>query len=294
MEATRPKPFVFVLMPFDHSFADVYSIGIKEACSAAGAYCERLDEQYFTEDMLERIFNQIAKADLIIADMTGKNPNVFYEVGYAHALGKPVILITKNADDIPFDLKHRYHVDYSSGIVSLREQLQPYVRWHLEHPVEAKAYEEEDLEIRINEAPLKGGDRLIVHWKTGFKKVGEQKYFTESWHYMLLRVALHNSAKHAIELMSIKVLLMTPSSFWRSFGCYDRTEMHQAIGLGHGFLIHKPQAACLLAPGEWAQMDFFLTGDRMRESSEPVNFCLKLVSQGPVRDIPFQVHIDKK
>jgi nucleoside 2-deoxyribosyltransferase len=92
---TTPKPFCFVLMPFSESFSDIYELGIKEACNDAGAYCERVDEQIFQERILDRIYNQIAKADIIIADMTGKNPNVFYEVGYAHALGKNTILLTQ-------------------------------------------------------------------------------------------------------------------------------------------------------------------------------------------------------
>ncbi|HYG61069.1 MAG TPA: hypothetical protein VEL74_00690 [Thermoanaerobaculia bacterium] len=88
MEDTKPKSFVFVLMPFDESFDDVYEAGIKPACKDAGAYCERVDEQIFVESILARVYNQIAKADVIIAEMTGRNPNVFYEVGYAHALNK--------------------------------------------------------------------------------------------------------------------------------------------------------------------------------------------------------------
>lgn len=86
------KPFAFVLMPFDR------------------------------EGILERIYNQIDVADLIIADMTGRNPNVFYEVGYAHAKNKLCVLLTKTADDIPFDLKHHRHIVYSS-VVDLRSKL---------------------------------------------------------------------------------------------------------------------------------------------------------------------------
>ena len=104
------KPFVFVLMPFNSDFDDVYKLGIKQAVIDAGGYCERVDEQYYEERMLDRIYNQINKADLIIADLTGRNANVFYEVGYAHALEKRVILLTQNNDDIPFDLKHHFHI----------------------------------------------------------------------------------------------------------------------------------------------------------------------------------------
>jgi len=129
IESTTPKSFVFVLMPFDVEFDDIYKFGIKGAAEDVGAYAERVDEQIFTEGILERIFNQISKADVIVADMTGRNPNVFYEVGYAHALGKIVLLLTQNADDIPFDLKHRPHTVYAGKIDILREELIQKLNW---------------------------------------------------------------------------------------------------------------------------------------------------------------------
>src|SRR4051812_18879147 len=101
-DSTAPKPFVFVLMPFAPNLRDVYDVGIKPAVAGVGAYAERVDEQHFTNSILDRIYNQIAKADALVADMTGRNPNVYYEVGYAHALDKPVLLVTQDLDDIPF------------------------------------------------------------------------------------------------------------------------------------------------------------------------------------------------
>lgn len=127
--STQPKPFVFVLMPFDSKFKDIYTFGIKGAADDVGAYAERVDEQIFTEGILDRIFNQISKADVIVADMTGRNENVFYEVGYAHALGKIVLLLTQNTDDIPFDLKHRPHTVYGGQIETLRRELVPKLQW---------------------------------------------------------------------------------------------------------------------------------------------------------------------
>jgi hypothetical protein len=134
METTTPKPFIFVLMPFDREFQDLYELGIKAACNKAGAYAERVDEQIFTESILDRIYNQISKADLIISDMTGRNPNVFYETGYAHALAKRVILLTKTADDIPFDLKHYSHIIYGGQIRDLIPELEKRVKWALQQP----------------------------------------------------------------------------------------------------------------------------------------------------------------
>lgn len=128
-KSTAPKPFVFVLMPFDEEFKDRYIFGIKGAAELAGAYAERVDEQIFTEGILERIFNQINKADVIVADMTGRNANVFYEVGYAHALGKIVLLLTEKANDIPFDLMPKQHIVYDGKIESLKSKLTERLIW---------------------------------------------------------------------------------------------------------------------------------------------------------------------
>src|SRR5687768_13834868 len=94
--------FAFVLMPFDASFDDLYRFGIKEPAKELGILAERVDEQIYREGILDRIYRQIEVADIVIADMSGRNPNVFYEVGYAHAKDKLCILLTSNADDIPF------------------------------------------------------------------------------------------------------------------------------------------------------------------------------------------------
>jgi len=120
----KPSIFVFVVMPFSDEFKNIYDFSIKEACKETGVSCERLDEQMFQESMLNQIYTQINKSDFIIADMSGRNPNVFYEVGYAHARNKNVILITNDGEDIPFDLKHRQHIIYNKDdLKSLKKEL---------------------------------------------------------------------------------------------------------------------------------------------------------------------------
>jgi hypothetical protein len=153
--STLPKPFVFVLMPFDQAFDDIYRFGIRGAAEDAGAYAERLDEQIFGEGMLDRIFNQISKADVVVADLTGRNPNVFYEVGYAHALGKIVLLLTQRSDDIPFDLKHHQHTVYAGKIEKLRQELAPKLRWAVgEAARRATGSPSEQLAVRFHNKPL--------------------------------------------------------------------------------------------------------------------------------------------
>jgi nucleoside 2-deoxyribosyltransferase len=132
MRNTQSKPFALVLMPFSEKFRDIYEVGIKPACKDAGANCERIDEQIYSENILERIYDQIRKADIIISEMTGRNANVFYETGYAHGQGKRVVLLTQEADDIPFDLKPYPHIVYKGSIATLKNELERRMRWYVE------------------------------------------------------------------------------------------------------------------------------------------------------------------
>src|SRR5947209_4307499 len=160
--STQPKSFVFVLMPFDTKFNDIYKFGIKDAADDVGAYAERVDEQVFVEGILDRILNQISKADVIVADMTGRNPNVFYEVGYAHALGKVVLLLTQKAEDIPFDLKHRPHTVYGGQIETLRRELVTKLQWAI---AEARKQQRpggaERFSIRLNGIDIAAADASV-------------------------------------------------------------------------------------------------------------------------------------
>ena len=138
MTSSHSKPFVFVLMPFNDAFTDIYKLGIKKTAEEAGLRAERVDEQLYSESMLERIYRQIDAADIIVADMTGQNPNVFYEVGYVHAKGKLCILLTQNTADIPFDLKQHRHIVYGGQIVKLQSELAANLQWAAEQVKLAK------------------------------------------------------------------------------------------------------------------------------------------------------------
>jgi nucleoside 2-deoxyribosyltransferase len=74
---------------------------------------------------MQSVWESVNRARLIIADMTERNPNVFYELGIAHTLGKPVIMITQSMDYVPFDLKHLRCIvyDYKPGTISRFEQV---------------------------------------------------------------------------------------------------------------------------------------------------------------------------
>jgi nucleoside 2-deoxyribosyltransferase len=86
---------------------------IKPTLVNNGWECGRADEIYEAREIMNIIWEQIIRSDLIIAEITGRNVNVFYELGYAHALGKNTVLITQEIKDVPFDLRHRQLVEYS-------------------------------------------------------------------------------------------------------------------------------------------------------------------------------------
>ena len=153
MGKNQSKPFAFVLMPFSEKYKDVYEVGIKLACKDAGAICERVDEQIFSENILEHTYEQIRRADIIIAEMTGRNANVFYETGYAHGLGKGVILLTQSADDIPFDLRPYQHIVYNGSISTLKNELERRVRLYLERQSELAGANSPEIDLGGMEAP---------------------------------------------------------------------------------------------------------------------------------------------
>ena len=112
----------FVLLPFEPELDDVYHLGIREAVNSLGGVCQRADEIQYLGGIIEKIYDAIRSADVIVAEVTRPNPNVFYEVGFAHALSKPVVLITRDIQTSPFDLRGHNHIIYKS-IVDLRGQL---------------------------------------------------------------------------------------------------------------------------------------------------------------------------
>lgn len=95
----------FVVMPFAPLFDAQYEQVIRPAIESTGLTCIRGDEIYAKPQIMDDIWKSIRQCRVVVAELTGRNPNVLYEVGLAHAAGKPIILLTRNEDDVPFDLK---------------------------------------------------------------------------------------------------------------------------------------------------------------------------------------------
>lgn len=115
----------FVLMPFRRKWSASTWKVIGSTLTNYGIVFRRADEMY-GQIVIEDIWKAINTARLIIADVTGKNANVFYELGIAHTLGKEVLLLAQSTKDIPFDLNRFRHILYEpikSGYGRLRTQI---------------------------------------------------------------------------------------------------------------------------------------------------------------------------
>lgn len=106
---------ISVMMPFDAGFTSVYS-DLKATAERLDLHCRRADDIWENPAIIQDIVSLIDRSRVVICDCTGRNPNVFYEIGIAHTLGREVVLITQNAADIPFDLRHLRYVLYLNNV----------------------------------------------------------------------------------------------------------------------------------------------------------------------------------
>jgi hypothetical protein len=97
--SSESKGHVFVAMPFADEMQDVYHYGIQNAVNSVGLLCERADLSAFTGDVMQRVMQRIKTATILIADLTGANPNVYLELGFAWGCGKSSVLLARDADD---------------------------------------------------------------------------------------------------------------------------------------------------------------------------------------------------
>lgn len=270
METTTPKPFVFVLMPFDAAFNDTYKLGIKQACEDAGTYCERVDEQIFQESILQRIYNQIAKADIVVADMSGRNPNVFYETGYAHALGKRVILLTRNSEDIPFDLKHYPHIVYGGSIVELKSELERRVKWFVENPEREIFSIASEVEFFVEGTKIVDGGVVIPRE-------------SRPWYYEF-KADIHNTSDRILREGALEIALIIPGGI----SVYGK---HSFVELEDGKVMLELGCLNQILPDAWDHVNVKFNDDdtRRQKAAVGIEVELRVFSEFGTRTIKFRV-----
>jgi hypothetical protein len=119
---------------FDRYYQEIYAPAIREA----GFEPVRADELFTTGSVVEQIWEQIEKAKILLADLSGKNPNVFYELGLAHAARQPVVFTAADVEDVPFDLRHLrvivYDIREPEWAVKLRHSIADYLKNAMKDP----------------------------------------------------------------------------------------------------------------------------------------------------------------
>lgn len=122
----------FILMPFGDWFDKYYKEIYVPATKDAGFEPLRADGLFKAGSVMEQIWTQIQKAKVLLADLTGKNPNVFYELGLAHALSKPVVFVAGDIEDVPFDVRHLrvviYDIREPHWAEKLRSEISAYLK----------------------------------------------------------------------------------------------------------------------------------------------------------------------
>jgi Nucleoside 2-deoxyribosyltransferase len=281
----QPKHFAFVLMPFNTAFDDVYKLGIKGAVSEFDdLLAERVDEQLYREGILERIYRQIEAADIIIADMTGQNPNVFYEVGYAHAKGKLCILLTSDAADIPFDLKHQRHIVYGGSLVTLKRELAKELEW-------ARGEIEKQRISHIK----------VSLQKNAYGDLEKTKYFAKA--KIAFAVDLENTSSDKV--INIQALYFYSTNLWKlyqddrecAFTTADRR--YTSRGFERKHFLHPPLQ--VLPKGTWAQLKFdargtlatAFKGEELKDSYDVRGFCvLQIVTADGNFDFDLDIDVE--
>jgi len=122
----------YVIMPFHERYAPAYTLGIRPAIDNIALQrgekweCRRSDDIKVPGSITKEIVTSLHTADLVIADLTGNNPNVFYELGIAHSAGRPTVIITQHTEALPFDVNtcriHAYEAS-AEGLPKLADSL---------------------------------------------------------------------------------------------------------------------------------------------------------------------------
>ena len=125
-EDIKPEPdLVFILTPFNKRFDKAYD-AIRKTCHSIGLRCLRGDEEFIRGDILPHILKIMCKANIVIANISGRNANVFYELGLAHAMDKNTLLVSKTVEELPLDVQSKkiiIYKNYDELVILLKDEL---------------------------------------------------------------------------------------------------------------------------------------------------------------------------
>jgi len=172
---TSPEADVFVLMPFATEFRDVWT-AIEQTSTELGVSCVRADRITVPGRISQQIVEAIHAASVIVADVTGNNPNVMFELGYADALGKPIVVLNQRLADAPFDLKDWRQIEYTTtALRDLKVTLASFLDQTLVRPRQSATDQGLAASLEISqreEAPFRVDDGRSVMHRFGVRNPG--------------------------------------------------------------------------------------------------------------------------
>lgn len=131
-EVVTNKLKAFIIMDFSEEFEYIYTEVINPVCKSLDIECYRADEYNYPGSIIKDVLDSIRDSDIIIADITPDNPNVYLEVGYAYALEKnPILLMNKDREKLPFDVSGFRVIMYNNtikGAPHVREKLTKFLK----------------------------------------------------------------------------------------------------------------------------------------------------------------------
>ncbi|HEY6393292.1 MAG TPA: hypothetical protein VIX89_18565 [Bryobacteraceae bacterium] len=214
--ALKQSPLCYVVMPFAARFRATYDIAIKLAVSEAAdklgikITCRRGDEIIGPGSITREIVNSIYTADVVIADLSGNNPNVFYELGIAHCMGNKTVMITQDIAAVPFDVSPYRLIRYDAtpeGLAVVRSELTVAVLEILEGRVQQASNPVEDfVPIRYTNIVCRFED-LVRHER----QVGNEVWLIEPNIDADLKLFRH-AIKENIERRSINYRYLLPDT----------------------------------------------------------------------------------
>ena len=190
---TPKEDLCFVLIPLHEPFISIFEQQIKPIAEKCGLKSIKADDVYSNKPIMEDVWRYINEARLIIADLTYSNPNVFYELGIAHTLGKEVIMIAQYITKVPFDVEHVRYIDYvyPSRIAQFEADLEHTINEVLrESSSEPSPTIEKRIRTKRLKSPTAQDTRLenlasLTTWATGFTNHNMGIIHNEQYRYAM-------------------------------------------------------------------------------------------------------------
>lgn len=147
---------IFVVMPFKDEYNNIYNSIISMACKDRKLPVERADEILEPGNIPQQIFERIRDAFFIIAEVSEDNPNVFYELGYAHSSNKPIISVAARPRKLPFDISGERTIFYDKKIPGWENNLRSDLGSMIDHYF--------DVSNKLQVDGIESGAELLGHY----------------------------------------------------------------------------------------------------------------------------------